>query len=99
MKGGVGGREESISLEKINSDSLEKKGRNKNEEYGSLLKEQMTINRIEDEHLLDKSRKAEVEDANYFRERYPFGFEGVKVCEGVIEKYKASNYAIQKNML
>jgi hypothetical protein len=23
----------------------------------------------------------------------------VKVCEGVIEKYKASNYAIQKNVL
>lgn len=78
---------------------MEKKVRMRGEEYGSLLKEQMTMNRIEDENSLSKSRKIDMDNANYFRQKYPFGFEGVKVCEGVIEKYKASNYAIQKNML
>ena len=57
------------------------------------------MSKIEDENLLSKSRKVDAENASYLRENYPFGYEGVKVCEGVIEKYKASNYIIQKDML
>jgi hypothetical protein len=57
------------------------------------------MNRIEDDNLLSKSRKVDLENANNYKEKYPFGFEGVKACEHVIEKYKASNYAIQKNTL
>jgi len=31
--------------------------------------------------------------------RYQYGDEGIKVTEEVVEKYKASNYVIQRDML
>jgi hypothetical protein len=57
------------------------------------------MHRIVDENELTKSRKIDKENVVYNREQYPFGHEGVKVRDDVIEKYKASNYEIQSNML
>lgn len=52
-----------------------------------------------DENELTKSRKIDKENVAYNREQFPFGQEGVKVRDDVIEKYKASNYEIQRNMM
>lgn len=38
-------------------------------------------------------------NSNCSKNCYSFGEEGVQMCEEVVERYKASNYAIQKNML
>jgi len=38
-------------------------------------------------------------DNTRVKKKYEFGDEGVKVCEEVVEKYKASNYTIQREML
>lgn len=54
---------------------------------------------MEDEYLTNKSRQIDIDNSNYIKDNYPFGFEGVRVREEVVEKYKASNYTIQKNML
>lgn len=48
---------------------------------------------------MSKSRKIDQQNVVYNKQQYPFGYEGVKVRDDVIEKYKASNYAIQSNML
>jgi hypothetical protein len=76
-----------------------KEQRKANESYAQLLKDQISMHKIADETELSKSRRIDQQNVAYNKEQYPFGFEGVKVRDDVIEKYKASNYAIQSNML
>lgn len=59
-------RDHSSSLER-NAQTLAPAPPPASEEYGSLLKEQMTVNRIEDDAQLSRVRREEAENASYCR--------------------------------
>jgi hypothetical protein len=60
-------RDHSSSLDRSRAQLLPDSPPGRREEYGSLLKEQMTVNRIEDEAQASRCRREELENASYCR--------------------------------